>query len=139
MKPNKLFFAATLLGLSAAAAAAEIEGRWQTIDDETKKPKAVVEIRCSDNVCNGTIVALSEGVQNVCPACADKRPLIGLRVLSGLQKHDGKYEGGRIFDPKKNKTYKSTATVSADGKSLNVRGYIGVSALGRTQTWKRVQ
>lgn len=136
----KTMILATVMALSATfASASGIEGKWRTIDDETKKPKAIVSIVKNGSTYTGTIVGLANGVENVCPACSDKRALIGLTVLTGLKADGDEYTGGRIFDPKSGKTYKSKASVSADGKRLNVRGYIGVSALGRTQTWQRVE
>lgn len=133
-----------LAGVLAAYAtlshAAGIEGRWQTIDDKTNQPKAVVEIKRSGDTYNGTIVSLAPNVENVCPACSNKQPLVGLRVVSGLRQDGEKtYTNGKIFDPKSGKTYSSKATLSSDGNTLKVRGYVGVSAFGRTQTWRRIR
>lgn len=134
----------TILGaiwviLSLNVAAQGIEGKWQTIDDETKKPKAIVSITQSGGVYSGTIVSLSDGVPEICEKCAYKKSLIGLRVVTGLKAKGNEYTGGQIFDPKSGKTYQSKATLSANGQSLNVRGFVGISAFGRTQTWHRVK
>ena len=48
----------------------------------------------------------------------------------------GKLEGGRIYDPTSGKTYKGSVTVSGD--LLKLRGYVGISAFGRSETWTRV-
>jgi uncharacterized protein (DUF2147 family) len=48
------------------------------------------------------------------------------------------WEGGSVLDPKNGKTYRCKLTLSPDGQSLTVRGYLGISLLGRSQTWKRV-
>ncbi|MDO4997242.1 MAG: DUF2147 domain-containing protein [Neisseria sp.] len=125
--------------LAAPSFAASIEGKWRTIDDETKKPKAVVQISQSGSTFNGTIVALADGVENRCPACQGDKPLIGMKVLTGLKEKDGKYADGKIFDPKSGKTYSAKAELANGGNSLKVRGFLGVSLLGRTQTWQRVQ
>ncbi|MCG7656853.1 DUF2147 domain-containing protein [Wielerella bovis] len=137
----KKIFAATLSFIIATtASAAGIEGKWRTIDDETKKPKAIVQISQNGNQFNGTIVGLAQGVDNVCPACGGNKPLVSLTVVRGLKsKNSNEYDGGTIYDPKGGKTYRVKATLSADGRTLKVRGFIGVSALGRTQTWTRVQ
>lgn len=132
-----LFGALALAALHVQAAG--IEGKWRTIDDETKKPKAVVHISKSGNSYHGTIVALADGIENKCPACKPVKPLIGLTVLKGLKENGKEYTGGEIYDPKSGKTYKTKAELANGGKSLNVRGYLGVSLLGRTQTWQRVQ
>lgn len=67
-------------------------------------------------------------------------PIIGLEVLKGFTKgSDGVWSGGTVYDPKNGKTYKCKITLSEDGKKLNVRGYIGVSLIGRTEVWDRYQ
>lgn len=137
---KKVLFTATLAMLGCLAQAADISGKWRTIDDESGKPKAEVVIGQSGSQFNGKIVGLAQGVENVCPACGGNKPLIGLTVLTGLKdKGNGKYEGGKIYDPKSGKTYSAKAELSADGKTLKVRGFLGVSLLGRTQVWKRIQ
>ena len=135
---NKLILSAALLLAAPLALAQGIQGKWRTIDDECGKPKAVVQISQSGNTFNGRIVSLAEGVKNECPACQPAKPLIGLNVLTGQQEKDGKYEGGKIYDPKSGKTYSAKAELANGGKSLKVRGFMGVSVLGRTQTWQRV-
>ncbi|RRD90172.1 DUF2147 domain-containing protein [Conchiformibius steedae] len=124
--------------LSGLAHAAGIEGKWRTTDDKTGKPKAVVQISKGASGYQGKIISLEQGVENLCPACKDKRPLVGLTVLTGLQEKGKEYTDGKIFDPKGGKTYQAKAELSADGKTLKVRGFLGISALGRTQTWKHV-
>ncbi|HEV8261332.1 MAG TPA: DUF2147 domain-containing protein, partial [Burkholderiales bacterium] len=49
------------------------------------------------------------------------------------------WAGGEILDPHNGKTYQCKMTLSGDGKSLNVRGFIGISLIGRSQTWWREQ
>lgn len=123
--------------ISPLAFAQGIEGKWRTIDDETGKPKAVVQISQSGGTYSGKIISLADGVKNECPACKPAKPLIGLTVLTGLKESGGKYEGGKIYDPKSGKTYSAKAETTNGGKALKVRGYMGVSALGRTQTWQK--
>lgn len=139
---SKTLIAATLSVLAANALAQDITGRWRTVDDETGKPKAVVEIRENGGVFSGTIVELMPGVENRCPGCSGDKvnaPLVGMTVLTGLKEEEGKYTGGRIFDPKSGNTYRARAELANNGNALKVRGYMGISALGRTQTWQRVQ
>lgn len=65
-------------------------------------------------------------------------PLLGLEILKGF-KHDGEnvYEDGTIYDPKNGKTYSCKMTL--DGNKLKIRGYIGISLLGRSEVWTRVK
>lgn len=95
----------------------------------------------------GKIVWLKEPLKNGKPKVDDlnpdpkKRnvPLMDLQILKDF-KYDAKdkeWEDGTIYDPKKGKTYSCYMTL--DGKKLNVRGYVGVSMMGRTSVWTRVQ
>jgi uncharacterized protein (DUF2147 family) len=63
-------------------------------------------------------------------------PELGLLILQGFSKdgEDG-YEDGTIYDPKNGKTYSSKMT--RKGNELHVRGYIGISLIGRTTTWTK--
>lgn len=117
---------------------AQIEGKWKTIDDETGKARSIVEIfKKSDGKYYGKILQLLIKPENVkCVKCSDDRkdkPLVGLEIIRGLKKDDGKFSGGTITDPKNGKTYK--CTISPKGDKLDVRGYIGISLIGRSQTW----
>lgn len=53
------------------------------------------------------------------------------------QSSDREWKGGKIIDPKIGKIYGCRLTISPNGKKLFVRGYIGISVLGRTQVWLR--
>jgi len=67
------------------------------------------------------------------------RPVIGLEIMHDFSyAGDGKWKGGTIYAPDEGKTYKCKVTLQDDG-TLKVRGYIGVSLLGRTEVWTRVQ
>ena len=68
------------------------------------------------------------------------RPLLGLTNLWGFQYNESNnsWENGHIYDPKNGKEYKSIITLK-DKNTLNVRGYIGISLIGRTDVWTRVK
>jgi uncharacterized protein (DUF2147 family) len=69
-----------------------------------------------------------------------KRPRLGLIVLTNLAFDTGaKYEKGKIYDPKSGKTYSCQAELANDNTVLNLRGYIGVSLIGRTSVWTRTK
>ncbi|WP_345089412.1 DUF2147 domain-containing protein [Flavobacterium chungnamense] len=118
-------------------------GKWKTIDDETGKEKAVVEIYEVDGKIYGRIVEILEVEHRFkkCTLCqgTDKdKPIMGLIFIKGLTKDVDEYSGGKILDPKNGKLYKCYITLEGDDK-LKVRGYIGISLFGRTQYWKRVK
>ncbi len=69
------------------------------------------------------------------------RPSLGLEILKGFT-FNGKTEwsGGEIYDPKSGKTYSSYMNFDGNNKDvLKLRGYIGISLIGRTNTWTRVK
>jgi uncharacterized protein (DUF2147 family) len=66
------------------------------------------------------------------------RPIMGLEMLRDfVYDEDLVWEDGEIYDPKNGKTYSCKMTLSADRRTLDVRGYIGISLIGRTQVWTR--
>ncbi len=68
-----------------------------------------------------------------------KNPKIGLNNLLGFTyEGKGKYENGTIYDPENGKTYKCVITL-VDENTINVRGYVGITMIGRTDTWTRVK
>ena len=74
-----------------------------------------------------------------CEGDLKDQPIIGLTILKGLKKDDDEYNGGTILDPANGKVYKSKMKLEDGGKKLNVRGYIGMPMMGRSQVWVREQ
>ncbi|MBN9312645.1 MAG: hypothetical protein BGO40_00090 [Chryseobacterium sp. 39-10] len=120
---------------------AQIEGKWKTIDDETGQAKSIVEITKKTNgKYYGKIAQLLiKPADPNCTACKDERkgkPILGMEIIRDLKKDGEEFTGGTITDPKTGKSYK--CTITRDGEKLNVRGYVGFSLIGRTQTWQKV-
>lgn len=67
-----------------------------------------------------------------------KRTILGMEILKDFVYEDGKWTDGNIYDPKSGKTYSCNMTIKENGQ-LNMRGYIGISLIGRSETWKRVK
>ena len=144
---SKFFIAGlTLSMLCGGAFAQDLTGTWQQIDDKSGSPKAIIEIRKeSNNTYTGKIVKITprpgytpkETCIN-CPAPYTNKPILGMDVMKGL-KHSGNtnYTGGKIIDPLSGNIYSCKAKLSSNGKRLTLRGYVGISALGRSQTWIR--
>lgn len=116
-------------------------GKWTTIDDETGHKRALVEISEVNGVFSGTIIRVypqpgDTGICHNCPGKFKGKPIQGLTFLWGLKDDgEGAWTGGEILDPKSGKIYR--AKMSMKGNKLFVRGYLGFSFLGRTQTWVR--
>ncbi|MBC7566310.1 MAG: DUF2147 domain-containing protein [Pedobacter sp.] len=66
------------------------------------------------------------------------KQIVGLEILKNFVFEDEKWTDGSIYDPKSGKLYSCNMTLKANG-DLNMRGYIGVALLGRTEVWKRVK
>jgi uncharacterized protein (DUF2147 family) len=120
----------------ARAAQAGVTGYWQ------EPSGAVIQIaQCPQGLCL-MIVALSSGyhphvdVHN--PAVKLRgRPLCGLRVGQGFTQTDSQHaDGGHVYDPKSGRTYSGSMT--AEGNTLKLRGYLGIKLLGRSETWIRI-
>ena len=120
-----------------------IVGKWKTIDDETGKAKSIVEIVKIGEIFKGRVVELlpPENPDKICSKCiGDKhdKPIKGLEIISNMKeiKKNVDWGDGIILDPKNGKTYKGHLKLK-DSKTLEVRGYIGISLFGRSQTWFR--
>jgi uncharacterized protein (DUF2147 family) len=140
-----LFFALQMAGIAGAlaqtASAASPVGLWRTIDDATGQAKALVRITEREGALIGRIERLlvdpPESLCQACPGELKGRPVIGLTILQGLRRDGEAWGGGNVLDPNDGKTYKAQARLIDAGERLQVRGYVGMPALGRTQTWLR--
>lgn len=140
---------AGLLLLATAAVAraddASPVGTWRTIDDKTGKDRSLVAITESGGVYTGTVQKIvthlpDDDPNGLCRRCeGDRRdkPIEGMQILWGLRKDGDVYDGGEILDPKNGKIYSAKIKLVDGGRKLDVRGFLGFSLLGRTQTWVR--
>jgi uncharacterized protein (DUF2147 family) len=119
-----------------------IFGKWKTVDDETGMENGIVEIYEKAGKVYGRIIEILEKEKKhfKCEMCegADKnKPVLGLVIIKGLKRKGDFYEGGKVTDPKNGKSYH--CKINLEGKDkLIVRGYIGISLFGRSQTWFRI-
>ena len=143
--------AAIVCLLAAACAPAWAQstpaGVWKTIDDATGKEKSLVRIVETNGAYTGKIEKLLDPdspKDATCKECKDDRkdkPVVGMTIIRNVKANDDKtaYEGGDILDPNNGKVYSAKLTLVDGGRKLDVRGYIGMPMLGRTQTWQRVE
>jgi uncharacterized protein (DUF2147 family) len=133
-------------GLAAAPSAlASPAGLWKTIDDKTGRARSHVRIVEHDGVYEGRIEKLlnqqpDDDPSGLCRFCKGERkdkPVLGMTILWGLREDDGQYTGGEILDPQNGKTYRARLRLIDGGRKLEVRGFIGFSLFGRSQTWER--
>ncbi len=145
MTKLSLLFAALFASVSLlhAAEADSPVGTWKTIDDQNGHAKSIVQIAEQNGELSGKVVRILEsdrGPHPVCSACDGERkdkPIEGMTILWGVRKNGNAWDGGQILDPKNGKIYSVKLSVIDGGKKLDVHGYIGISLLGRSQTWVR--
>jgi uncharacterized protein (DUF2147 family) len=121
-------------------------GRWQTYDDRTREPRGMVRIFAKDGKLFGRIERKPEkrDPSDRCSACTDDRkdqPIDGLEIIRNMSKSDEdplEWSGGEVVDPDTGRVYRFKMRIEDRGATLVVRGYFGISLLGRTQTWNRV-
>jgi len=117
-------------------------GTWKTIDDEDGRVKSHVSIYEENGKLVGKVKKLINPEFTICTKCSGSKkdqPIESMIILWDLEKESQTtWEGGKIMDPKNGKEYKCKLTL-ADANTLDVRGFIGFSLLGRTQTWYRVE
>jgi uncharacterized protein (DUF2147 family) len=126
---------------SSPAAVSPI-GLWKTFDDKTGAARALVRIYEQDGKLFGRIEqSFTAGAENrVCRECTDERkdkPIIGLIIIRNVKAADGEFSGGDILDPENGSVYRCKFHLEDNGARLVVRGFIGISILGRTQIWRR--
>jgi uncharacterized protein (DUF2147 family) len=127
---------------SHAAGSLSPLGLWKTFDDRTGNPRALVRIYLQDGRYFGRIEkSFMPGAEGrVCSACTDERknqPILGLLIIRNMVLRDADYGGGDILDPDNGSVYRCKFHLEKDGTVLVVRGFIGLSLFGRSQTWQR--
>lgn len=136
----------TLIAVVIFADSISPVGKWKTIDDETGEEKSIVRIWFEDGVLYGKIDSLylepDEDPDPVCDECKGKnkdKPIMGMTIMENLSQKGTEWTGGTILDPDNGKTYKCKIEIIENGDRLKLRGFIGISLLGRTQYWIRVE
>lgn len=136
-----LSFAFVMLTILTSSAQS-IKGIWKTIDDTDGREKSHIEIYEENGKYRGKVIKLLPGATAThCSACKGSnknKPITGMIILWDLEKDGTSYDNGTILDPKTGKVYDCAVSFNGPDK-LDVRGYIGFSLLGRTQTWYRVK
>ncbi|NVK11155.1 MAG: DUF2147 domain-containing protein [Gammaproteobacteria bacterium] len=133
----KTWLALAVLFIASPALAADVTGRWNTIDDTTGEVRSTVELTISDGVLQGRIIELinPEEENPICDLCDGElkdQPVIGLQIIDGLTLDGDEWSDGTIVDPENGKSYR--CKIWREGEKLLVRGYIGF--FFRTQEWR---
>ncbi len=118
-------------------------GVWRTIDDQTNKPSALVQIFRRDGLLFGRVTGILDRkyTDALCQNCdGDRRnqPVLGLEIMRDMHPDGAQWDGGTILNPQTGKVYHCKMHLGPDGETLVVRGFLGFALIGRTQTWQRV-
>lgn len=123
--------------MALSISAQDIVGIWQTIDDKTGEPKSNIEIYEKGGKFYGKVIKLlpaaTTSTCDGCPGEMNGKSLLEIDIVENLIPYKEYYSYGTITDPAGGKQYK--CNITRVGDTLEVRGYVGFSLLGRTQVW----
>ncbi|NQV17967.1 MAG: DUF2147 domain-containing protein [Armatimonadetes bacterium] len=146
LKLKAVFLLLTFLFIQIYAQNLSPIGNWKTIDDVTGREKSIVKIWEENSKLYGKIIKLfrlpDEDPDPICDECKGKnkdKQVLGMTIMWNLSQKKDQWKGGKILDPENGKIYGCKIRVIENGEKLEVRGFLGISLLGRNQIWEKVE
>ena len=130
-------FILTIIGANSQT----IFGKWYSKNEETGQISSVIEVYEKNGKAYAKVVAIKdpEKQEITCTECNGEnkgKKVLGLHIITGLEKNKNEWSGGTILDPRNGKEYKCYIKLIKPN-TLKIRGYIGFSLLGKTAYWQR--
>jgi uncharacterized protein (DUF2147 family) len=140
---KKVFFTTLLFALSITINAQTIFGKWNSTNEETGNIDSIIEVYEKDGKAFAKVIEIKGSARKnaVCEKCEDEnrnKPILGLNILTGLEKNKDEWSGGNILDPRNGRIYNCYIKLIKPNK-LKIRGYIGLALFGKTAYWERAE
>lgn len=118
-----------------------IFGKWHSTNEDTGEVDSVIEVYKKNGKAFAKVIEIKNPMRKnaVCDLCSEEnknKPVLGLNILTGLEKNGEEWSGGKILDPRNGKVYKCYIKLENENK-LKIRGFIGFSLIGKTAYWTR--
>jgi uncharacterized protein (DUF2147 family) len=138
---KNILFTILILTISISIHSQTIFGKWNSKNENTGQIDSVIEVYEKEGKAYAKVIEiLNKKIKNpICQNCNGEnkdKPILGLNILTGLEKDGDEWSGGEILDPRNGKIYKCYIQLVENNK-LKLRGYVGISLFGKTRYWYR--